>query len=89
MTYVITAPCIDSKDQSCVQVCPVDCIHEVARMLVIDPDECIDCAACQAECPVEAIFPDTDVPERWRPFIALNAAYPDRRAIDAAVVALD
>ena len=56
MTYVIAEPCIDIKDQSCIDVCPVDCIHVAERMLVIDPEECIDCGACVSECPVEAIF---------------------------------
>ncbi len=58
MTYIISEPCIDIKDRSCVDVCPVDCIHEFDRMLVIDPEECIDCGACEPECPVEAIFPE-------------------------------
>ena len=59
MTYIIAEPCIDIKDLSCVDVCPVDCIHEFDRMLIIDPEECIDCGACEPECPVEAIFPRT------------------------------
>ena len=61
MTYVIAEPCIDVIDQSCVAVCPVDCIHfdqGTDRMLFIDPDECIDCGACEPECPVNAIFPE-------------------------------
>lgn len=73
MTYVITEPCIDKKDKSCVDVCPVDCIHETDRMLVIDPEECIDCTLCVAECPVEAIFAEDDVPAGQEHFIALNA----------------
>ena len=77
MTYVIGEPCIDVKDRSCVDVCPVDCIHEAGRMLVIDPDECIDCGACEPECPVEAIFPEDAVPEKWEPFIRINYAYSD------------
>ena len=72
MTYIITEPCIDVKDKSCVDVCPVDCIHEVDRMLVIDPEECIDCGACEPECPVTAIFPEEDVPAEWKSFIAKN-----------------
>ena len=66
MTYVITQPCIDVLDQSCVDVCPVDCIHfedGVDRKLYIDPDECIDCGACEPACPVSAIFAEDDVPE--------------------------
>ena len=75
MTYVIAEPCIDEKDRSCVDVCPVDCIHEAGRMLVIDPEECIDCGACEPECPVEAIFPEDALPEKWATFVAINAAY--------------
>ena len=74
MTYVIAEPCIDIKDRSCVDVCPVDCIHEAARILVIDPEECIDCGACEPECPVEAIAPEDAVPEKWAEFIEINAA---------------
>ena len=72
MTYVITEPCVDVKDLACVDVCPVDCIYEGERMLYIHPDECIDCGACEPECPVTAIFPAEDVPEQWRAYIDLN-----------------
>jgi ferredoxin len=65
VTYVITAPCVDTKDRSCIDVCPVDCIHEAGRMLVIDPEECIDCGACEPECPVEAIVPEDTAPPAW------------------------
>src|SRR3954462_5241674 len=75
MTYIIAEPCIDIKDRSCVDVCPVDCIHEAGRILVIDPEECIDCGACEPECPVEAIFPEDALPEKWEPFVRINAAY--------------
>ena len=79
MTYVIAQPCIDVKDKSCVDVCPVDCIHptdgEGVNMLYIDPDECIDCGACEPECPVEAIFSEEDVPEEWEHFTKINADY--------------
>jgi NAD-dependent dihydropyrimidine dehydrogenase PreA subunit len=86
MTYVIAEPCIDVKDAACVDVCPVDCIHEAERILVIDPDECIDCGACEPECPVEAIFPEDTLPEKWRAFVALNAAYAQGTdAVDALV----
>jgi NAD-dependent dihydropyrimidine dehydrogenase PreA subunit len=77
VTYVIGESCIDVKDRSCVDVCPVDCIHEVGRMLVIDPEECIDCGACEPECPVEAIYPEDALPEKWQPFVAINAAFDD------------
>ncbi len=85
MTYIIAEPCIDVKDKSCIDVCPVDCIHEMARMLVIDPEECIDCGACEPECPVEAIFPEDALPDKWEPFIKINYAYPDNGAIDSLV----
>ena len=79
MTYVIAQPCIDVKDTACVEVCPVDCIHPVdgegAEQLCIDPDECIDCGACEPECPVEAIFVEEDLPEEWVHFTKINADY--------------
>jgi ferredoxin len=75
MTYVIAEPCIDLKDKTCVDVCPVDCIYETERMLVIDPGECIDCGACEPECPVEAIYPEDALPEKWLPFVSINAAW--------------
>jgi ferredoxin len=81
VTYIISEPCIDVKDKSCIDVCPVDCIHETDRMLVIDPEECIDCGACEPECPVEAIFPEDAVPDGWTPFIRINYAYTE--GIDA------
>ena len=75
VTYIIAEPCIDIKDLSCVDVCPVDCIHTFDRMLIIDPEECIDCGACEPECPVEAIFPEDALPEKWEPFVKINYAY--------------
>ncbi len=72
MTYIIAEPCIGEKDRSCVDVCPVDCIHEGDDQLYIDPEECIDCGACEPECPVEAIFPEDVVPQKWESFIAKN-----------------
>ena len=82
MTYIIAEPCIDIKDRSCVDVCPVDCIHEYERILVIDPEECIDCGACEPECPVEAIFPEDALPEKWEPFVKINYAFPDAGEIN-------
>jgi ferredoxin len=73
MTYVVTENCIKCKYTDCVEVCPVDCFHEGPNFLVIDPEECIDCNLCLAECPAEAIFQEDDVPEGQRTFIALNA----------------
>ena len=79
MTYVIAEPCLDVKDKSCVEVCPVDCIHptdgEGEPILYIDPDECIDCGACEPECPVEAIFAEEDLPDEWMQFTEINAKY--------------
>lgn len=73
MTYVVTESCIKCKYTDCVDVCPVDCFHEGPNFLVIDPDECIDCTLCVAECPAEAIFAEDDVPADQRGMIALNA----------------
>ena len=73
MTYVVVDSCIKCKYTDCVDVCPVDCFREGPNMLVIDPDECIDCTLCVAECPVEAIFAEDDVPEDQRGYTELNA----------------
>lgn len=75
MPYIITEPCIDLKDKSCIEECPVDCIYEGARMLYIHPDECVDCGACEPVCPVEAIFYEDDVPEQWHHFIQANVQF--------------
>lgn len=73
MTFVVTENCIKCKYTDCVEVCPVDCFHEGPNMLVIDPDECIDCSLCVPECPVDAIFADADVPADQQEFFELNA----------------
>jgi ferredoxin len=73
VAYVVTEACIKCKYTDCVDICPVDCFREGVNFLVIDPDECIDCTLCVAECPVEAIFAEDDVPAAQRAFIALNA----------------
>ncbi|MEO6023512.1 MAG: ferredoxin FdxA [Burkholderiales bacterium] len=73
MTYVVTETCIKCKYTDCVDVCPVDCFREGPNFLVIEPDECIDCTLCVAECPVEAIYAEDDVPENQRHYIQLNA----------------
>lgn len=73
MPFVVTNNCIRCKYTDCVEVCPVDCFHEGPNMLVIDPDECIDCTLCEPECPVDAIMAEEDVPEEMSEFIGLNA----------------
>src|SRR5690554_6832935 len=80
MPYVITEPCIGTKDASCVEVCPVDCIYEGEDQCYIHPDACIDCGACEPECPVTAILPDTDVPPECAQYIEKNRAFLDRRS---------
>jgi len=73
MTYVVTEACIKCKYMDCVEVCPVDCFYEGENILVIHPDECIDCGVCEPECPAEAIIPDSEpVAEQW---IELNRQY--------------
>src|SRR3978361_1024390 len=68
VTYIIALPCVDLLDKACIEECPVDCIYEGERMLYIHPDECVDCGACEPVCPVEAIFYEDDVPEKWKDF---------------------
>ncbi len=76
MTFVVTDVCIRCKYTDCVEVCPVDCFYEGENMLVISPDECIDCGVCEPECPVEAILPDTDTAaEKW---VELNREYSEK-----------
>jgi NAD-dependent dihydropyrimidine dehydrogenase PreA subunit len=78
MTYVITSPCIGTKDRSCVEVCPVDCIHDDGDedlMLYIDPAECIDCGACEPACPVTAIFSEDDVPDAESAYKEINTLW--------------
>ena len=72
MTHVVTSACVGHKYQDCVAGCPVEAFREADTYLVIDPDECIDCAACGTECPVEAIFADTDVPDEEIEWIERN-----------------
>jgi ferredoxin len=83
LTYVIAEPCIGEKDNSCVEVCPVDCIHptpdepdyEAQQQLYIDPDECIDCDACVEACPVDACFAEDQLPEEWAKYTQINVEY--------------
>jgi len=73
MPFIVGEECIKCKHTDCVEVCPVDCFYEGPNMLVIHPDECIDCALCEPECPVDAIFADDEVPEEQLVFVELNA----------------
>jgi NAD-dependent dihydropyrimidine dehydrogenase PreA subunit len=83
MAHVICAPCIDVVDKACIEVCPSDAIHladdtslaegDRKNMAYINPDECADCGACADECPVQAIYPEEDVPEEWKEFVEVNA----------------
>ncbi|MDB2592574.1 ferredoxin family protein [Gammaproteobacteria bacterium] len=73
MTFVVTESCIRCKYTDCVEVCPVDCFHEGENFLVIDPEECIDCGLCVPKCPVEAIYPEEEVPDDQQEFIEINA----------------
>lgn len=73
MAFIVGSPCVGCKDTKCVEVCPVDCFYEGPDFLVINPDECIDCALCEPECPVEAIWSDDELPPEQIPFVELNA----------------
>lgn len=73
MTFVVTESCVKCKYTDCVEVCPVDCFYEGPNFLVIHPDECIDCALCVPECPVDAIYADDDLPEKYNEYVDLNA----------------
>lgn len=75
MTYIIAQPCIGVVDRACVDVCPVECIYDGEEQLYIKPEECIDCGACEPECPVSAIFEESAVPEEWKSFVAKNYDY--------------
>jgi len=78
MAFIICEPWVEVKDSACVDVCPVDCIHEGEDQFYIEPDECIDCGVCEPECPVEAIFEEDAVPEQWTDYIKKNYAYFDK-----------
>ena len=73
MTFIVGENCINCKYGDCVEVCPVDCFYEGENMLVINPDECIDCALCEPECPANAIFSEDEIPEDQKDFLQLNA----------------
>ena len=80
MAYVICQPSAGLKDASCVEVCPVDCIHTIAdsNQYYIDPNDCIDCGACVDPCPVDAIYPEDEVPSAWQQYILINAEFFNR-----------
>ncbi|WBC14946.1 4Fe-4S binding protein [Micromonospora sp. WMMA1998] len=83
MTYVIARPCVGHKDTSCYDVCPVNAIHPSpdaagfagAEQLYIDPTECIDCGACEAVCPHDAVYPEAELPEEWESYLKVNADF--------------
>ena len=75
MTYIVNQNCIKCKLMDCVDVCPVDCFYEGKNILVIDPEECIDCGLCEPECPVDAIFAEDEVPADQLDFIEINEKY--------------
>jgi NAD-dependent dihydropyrimidine dehydrogenase PreA subunit len=77
MTYVVAQPCVDIKDRACLSECPVDCIYEGVRTLYINPDECVDCHACEPVCPVEAIFQEDDLPQHWAHYRSVNEEFFD------------
>jgi ferredoxin len=78
MTFIVTEQCIRCKYTDCVEVCPVDCFYEGPNFLVINPDECIDCALCEPECPVNAIYSEDDLPEKYQNYIQLNKELADK-----------
>ncbi|MBD0841727.1 MULTISPECIES: ferredoxin [unclassified Streptomyces] len=75
MAYVIAQPCVDLKDKACIDECPVDCIYEGPRKMYINPDECVDCGACEPVCPVESIFFEDDLPGEWSDFRTADAEF--------------
>ena len=90
MRYVIAEPCVDCKDEACIEVCPVDCIYEGPRMRYIHPDQCVACGACEWACPVGAIFHQDSLPAKWSHYAAVNAEFASAqgaagRASNAAV----
>ena len=82
MTYIVMSQCIGTKDLSCVNVCPVECFFDAGDMLLIHPDECIDCGACVPECPVSAILPEEEVPEEEKEYIEKNYKFFEDKSDD-------
>ena len=84
MTYVVADPCVKCKYTDCVAVCPVDCFYEGKNSLAINPDECIDCGACEPECPTTAIFEESELPAKWSVYTEINAVVTGVKSADAA-----
>jgi ferredoxin len=80
MAYIVAEPCIKCKYTDCVAVCPVECFYEGENLLVIHPDECIDCGACEPECPTTAIFEESALPDKWKAFIDINSVFSGAKA---------
>ncbi len=74
MAYIVAEPCVKCKYTDCVAVCPVNCFYEGVNALVIHPEECIDCGACEPECPTTAIFEEDSLPEKWQVWVGINSA---------------
>jgi len=75
VAYIVGDPCVKCKYTDCVEVCPVDCFYEGVNFLVIEPEECIDCGACEPVCPTTAIFEEEELPEKWQPYVDINAVF--------------
>lgn len=82
MAYVVGEACIKCKYTDCVAVCPVDCFYEGENALVINPDECIHCGACEPECPTNAIYDEDDLPAKWKAYVAINALFSGAKSAD-------
>jgi ferredoxin len=84
MAYVVADPCVKCKYTDCVAVCPVDCFYEGKNSLAINPDECIDCGACEPECPTTAIFEESELPAKWNVYTEINAVVSGAKPVDKA-----
>ncbi len=84
MAYIVGDPCVKCKYTDCVEVCPVDCFYEGVNTLVIEPEECIDCGACEPVCPTTAIYEEEELPEKWAPYISINAVFSGATTPDEA-----
>jgi len=84
MAYVVADPCVKCKYTDCVAVCPVDCFYEGKNSLAINPDECIDCGACEPECPTTAIFEESELPAKWSVYAEINAVVSGAKPVDKA-----